>query len=95
MVRVASTMACTFAGLSCLRRPGRDASRSTPGTPSVTNRFAHKRTVIQLTCSVRATAEGDSWCDSISTIRARRATFWGVVPWRATCSNWACSVGEA
>ena len=30
VVRVASTMACTFAGLSCLRRPGRDASRSTP-----------------------------------------------------------------
>ena len=51
-----------------------------PGTPSVTNRFAHKRTVIRLTCSVRATAEGDSWCNSISTIRARRATFLGCRP---------------
>ena len=60
VVKVASTMACTFAGLSCFRRPGLEASRSTPGTPLVTNRRAHKRTVIRLTCSVRATAEGDS-----------------------------------
>ena len=95
VVKVASTMACTFAGLSCFRRPGLEASRSTPGTPLVTNRRAHKRTVIRLTCSVRATAEGDSWCDSIHTSRARRAIFWGVVPWRATRANWACSVGDA
>ena len=95
VVKVASTMACTFAELSCFRRPGLEASRSTPGTPLVTNRRAHNRTVIRLTCSVRATAEGDSWCDSIHTSRARRAIFWGVVPWRATRANWACSVGDA
>ena len=35
VVKVASTMACTFAGLSCFRRPGLEASRSTPGTPLV------------------------------------------------------------
>ena len=82
-------------GSRCFRRPGLEASRSTPGTPLVTNRRAHNRTVIRLTCSVRATAEGDSWCDSIHTSRARRAIFWGVVPWRATRANWACSVGDA
>ena len=77
------------------RRPGRVASRSTPGTTSATNRRAHNRTVIRLTCSVRATTIGEARCASIHTIRARRATFCVVVPRSATWTNWARSVGDA
>ena len=60
VVSVASTTAGTFSRLICLRRPGRDASRSSPGIPSRTNRSAHKRTVIRLIPKSSATDDGGS-----------------------------------
>ena len=60
VVSVACTTAWIFSGLICLRRPGREASRNSPGTPSITNRPAHNRTVIRLMCRASATDDGGS-----------------------------------
>ncbi len=84
--RVASTTSWMRSGLNSGLRPGRGRSRSRPGTPAAAKRARQSSTVGRLTSTACAMARLGIPSLANRMMRARWATFWGVVPAR---TRWA------